>query len=136
MPQAWHRRGEAPFRIDSHSVSSLRRLSVTHHKHFETMSEIGPELPPHLLAKRKRKQEQEGEDETSTASGAKRSSSPGEGEKRRRVMGPASPPAPLEERPIEPLRQVEQSDSDDDDGFGPALPPSGSEEVRFERLYL
>lgn len=93
------------------------------------MSGIGPELPPHLLAKRKRKQQEEADYEVVAHSGAKRSPSPGDGEKRRRVVGPAMPPAPLNERPEEPLRPAQDSDSDDDDDFGPALPPDGEDEV-------
>ena len=91
------------------------------------MSAIGPELPPHLLAKRKRKQEEDVENDGTTSSGAKRSPSTSEGEKRRRVMGPAMPPAPLHERPSEPPSRREDSDSDEEDGFGPSLPPSGAE---------
>ncbi|TKA83807.1 hypothetical protein B0A55_00019 [Friedmanniomyces simplex] len=87
------------------------------------MSAIGPDLPPHLLAKRKRQQDDSAQDEPSTASGAKRSTSPGDGEKRRKVIGPAMPPAPLDEQPPEPAAQAVQPNSDDeDDDFGPALP--------------
>lgn len=95
------------------------------------MSAIGAELPPHLLAKRKRKQEEEAQNEHTTASGASRSASPGDGEKRRRVMGPAMPPAPLDERPEHPPRQATDSDSEDDD-FGPTLPSSVVDEVWIE----
>ena len=92
----------------------------------EIMSAIGPELPPHLLAKLKRKHEDNMENEGATSSGAKRSPSPSKGDKRRRVMGPAMPPAPLDERPPEPPSKQEESDSDDDDEFGPSLPPAGA----------
>lgn len=92
------------------------------------MSAIGPELPPHLLAKRKRQLEDSGETQDVTPSGAKREASPGEGEKRRRVVGPAPPPAPLDERPAVFLEE-EESSSDDDDGFGPALPSAAGHEV-------
>ncbi|TKA63721.1 hypothetical protein B0A49_10570 [Cryomyces minteri] len=103
------------------------------------MSAIGPELPPHLLAKRKRKAEEEAADGPSATSGASRSSSPDSSDKRRRVagparapvtssedqprrtVGPAAPPAPLNERPSEPVR-VGGDSSDDDDDYGPALP--------------
>jgi hypothetical protein len=88
------------------------------------MSGIGAELPPHLLAKRKRQQEEQAQDAPPTASGAKRSPSP---DKRRKVAGPAMPPAPLEERPIEPAKPQEDESSDDDDDFGPPLPPTGAE---------
>lgn len=86
------------------------------------MSGIGANLPPHLLAKRKRKQEEEAENAPTTASGAKRSPSADGAEKRRRVVGPAMPPAPLDERPAEPANAAEESSSDDDDDFGPSLP--------------
>ncbi|KAK0309457.1 hypothetical protein LTR01_004564 [Friedmanniomyces endolithicus] len=86
------------------------------------MSAIGPDLPPHLLAKRKRQQDDSRKYEPPTASGAKRIGSPGDGEKRRKVIGPAMPPAPLDDRPAEPLAKAVKPESDDDDDFGPALP--------------
>lgn len=95
------------------------------------MSGIGAELPPHLLAKRKRQQEEQSQDAPPTASGAKRSPSPDAAEKRRRVVGPAMPPAPLDERPIEPA-QPEEDESSDDDDFGPSLPPTGAESLEDE----
>jgi hypothetical protein len=93
------------------------------------MSGIGAELPPHLLAKRKRQQEEQAQDASPIASGAKRSPSPEGADKRRRVVGPAMPPAPLEERPTEPATAQPQEDesSSDDDDFGPSLPPAGGE---------
>ncbi|GIZ44356.1 hypothetical protein CKM354_000755600 [Cercospora kikuchii] len=109
------------------------------------MSDMTPDLPPHLLAKRKRQQEGEAEGQAATTSGAKRAASPEEPEKRRkigpalppaqeepdtqdatprRVVGPAPPPAPLDERPPgpPPNQQAEDSSDDSDDGYGPALP--------------
>lgn len=93
------------------------------------MSGIGAELPPHLLAKRKRQQEEQTQDAPPVASGAKRIPSPEGADKRRRVIGPAMPPAPLEERPTEPATAQPQEDesSSDDDDFGPSLPPAGGE---------
>ncbi|KAL2353165.1 hypothetical protein BJ546DRAFT_881704 [Cryomyces antarcticus] len=88
------------------------------------MSAIGPELPPHLLAKRKRKAEEEAADAPSATSGASRASSPDSSDKRhqpRRAVGPTPPPAPLNERPLE-LARVGGDSSDDDDDYGPALP--------------
>ena len=115
------------------------------------MSATGPELPPHLLAKRKRQQAEEQKDEPATSSGANH-------DKRRRLSdpdlaeqsssqpaGPQLPPAsapvppPSESIPA-PVRRVAgpapppaplderptaplDSDSEDsDDDFGPALP--------------
>jgi hypothetical protein len=89
---------------------------------LQNMSDIGPALPPHLLAKRKRKQEEEAEGSLSATSGAKQPGSPPNGEKRRKVVGPAMPPAPLDQKPTEPASKDEEESSDDDDGFGPALP--------------
>lgn len=110
------------------------------------MSDMTPDLPPHLLAKRKRQQEEEAEGQAATTSGAKRAASPEEPEKRRkigpalpsaqekadtqdatprRVVGPAPPPAPLDERPPGPPPNQQADDSSDDssdDGYGPALP--------------
>ncbi|OJD32914.1 nopp 140 functions as a transcriptional activator [Diplodia corticola] len=95
------------------------------------MSSIGPSLPPHL-AKRKRDDNDDDDDRSSSSSSA--SSSPGprpassldnNAEKRRRVVaGPAPPPAPLDEMPATAPggESDESSDSDSDDGFGPALP--------------
>lgn len=91
------------------------------------MSDIGPALPPHLLAKRKRKQEDESKTTDTTDSGAK--STNVDAEKRRKVAGPAMPPAPLDERPEIPPDHSGESSSDDDDDFGPALPSSHDNEV-------
>lgn len=94
------------------------------------MSAIGPDLPPHLSAKRKRKQDEQAKDEPATSSGAKDASNPDGGEKKRKVIGPAMPPASLDERPEHPANDVEGSDSDSDDDFGPALPNSDAVKVR------
>ncbi|KAI4241726.1 MAG: hypothetical protein L6R40_004403 [Gallowayella cf. fulva] len=96
------------------------------------MATVGPELPPHLLAKRKRQQE-EAEDDTSKPQPRSRSSSQTSStisdSKRRKTIGPAPPPAPLSERPASPPspQNPNQSNSDsDDDDFGPSLPPTGA----------
>jgi hypothetical protein len=91
------------------------------------MSDIGPELPQYLLAKRKRKQEEAAKTESATSSGANPSPSPDGAEKRRKMMGPTMPPAPLDEKPQEPAGKLDESDSDGDDGYGPALPRNGTE---------
>lgn len=93
------------------------------------MSSIGPELPPHLLAKRKREDTEEADPkadattENVPARGRSRSSSADSASERRRVIGPAPPPAPLDERPVQPT--VEEEDSSSDDDFGPSLPKPG-----------
>lgn len=91
------------------------------------MSDIGPELPPHLLAKRKRKQEKEAKSGSTTTSGATQPEASTNGEKRRRVLGPVMPPAPLDQRPLEPANTMDESSSDEDDGFGPTLPTKESQ---------
>jgi len=84
------------------------------------MPSVGPELPPHLT-KRKREEENERSPQS-----PKNVDSDG-AEKRRRVLGPAMPPAPLAERPPE---SAEEEESSDDDDFGPALPPAPGSAVR------
>lgn len=84
------------------------------------MSSIGPDLPPHLLAKRKRQAEDEepsAQPSTPTEDAPK---SPDGAEKRRRVMGPAPPPAPIDELP--PTSAQDEEDSSSDDDYGPSVP--------------
>ena len=86
------------------------------------MSVVGPELPPHLAAKRKRKAEEQDEQPIPVrAASYSPSPSSDAGQKRRRVLGPTLPPAPLDERPAPRPETSDCSDSDDD--VGPALPP-------------
>ncbi len=97
------------------------------------MSSIGPELPPHLVARRKRHAEEErGEGEAASPTSG-RSSSP-DGAKRQRVVGPSLPPAPLDERPntisASHGDSNSEGDDDDDDGYGPAPPPPNGSVVR------
>lgn len=96
------------------------------------MSTVGPELPAHLLAKRKRQAEDEedGSSAKNKQTGA-HSRSPGsdDGEKRRRVIGPSLPPATLEERPSGDPKDDGSSCSSDED-FGPALPARQVSQVR------
>lgn len=90
------------------------------------MSTVGPELPPHLLAKRKRQQDEEEETPrpAPTRPRSSSASSHGSGSKRR-VLGPALPPASLSELPsIAPDPEAASSSEDDDDDFGPSLPPA------------
>jgi hypothetical protein len=122
MVRAWRGRGAANTKL----LRQPSTLPTPHHTLNIIMSGIGAELPPHLIAKRKRQQEEQAQDASPIASGAKRSPSPEGAEKRRRVAGPAMPPAPLDERPTEPI-QPEENDSSDDDDFGPSLPPTGAE---------
>ena len=107
------------------------------------MSDIGAQLPPHLLAKRKRQQEENARIPLWGPSGAKAPSAPPLAEeaqeKRRRIAGPAMPPAPIEERPTEPIQRTVQStsldegDSSDDDDFGPAAPSVRSALANYKR---
>ena len=94
------------------------------------MASIGPTLPPHLTFKRKREDDDGGSlDKQSDARSRSRSTSAESEGKRRRVLGPALPPAPIDQRPANPPDgQNERGDNDSDDDFGPA-PPSGPHEV-------
>lgn len=85
------------------------------------MPTIGPALPPHLT---KRKREDE-EDESSPE--PERSKTPESSEKRRRIIGPAPPPAPLDELPKSNPKDEEDSSSDDE--FGPAVPTGEAAKV-------
>lgn len=114
------------------------------------MSGIGPDLPPHLLAKRKR--QQEAQDEV-TRDVSQRSEDDAT-EKRRRVavedngakdagntigavrppstattIGPSLPPAPLDERPAGSLPYKDSDSDDSDDDLGPALPTTSGKAV-------
>ncbi|GAM86015.1 hypothetical protein ANO11243_040250 [Dothideomycetidae sp. 11243] len=101
------------------------------------MSAVGPELPPHLLAKRKRQLEEEEKDESTIAPGAKRPRSPPLREAPRRQVGPAPPPAPLDERPSHPPKdETDSEDSDDDDGFGPSLPTADRQNDNDSRSFF
>ncbi|KAL8661613.1 MAG: hypothetical protein Q9202_005441 [Teloschistes flavicans] len=102
------------------------------------MATAGPELPPHLLAKRKRLEETEAEIPPKILQPHPRSSNPSpissnaDDCKRRRTIGPAPPPAPLTERPTEesttppppPDKTSNSNSNSDNDDFGPSLPPS------------
>ena len=88
------------------------------------MASIGPELPTHLVPKRKR-EEEDGNDPDSKILQAESSShsSSNDTDKRRRILGPAPPPAPLDERPVSKLSEDLKDESESDDDFGPAPPP-------------
>lgn len=102
------------------------------------MSTVGPELPPHLLAKRKR---QESENHAPLPSHPPRSRSTSvspSSAKRCRILGPSLPPAPLSELPPTATNSASLSDeSDSDDDFGPSLPtdqPSVAETRRQQTI--
>ncbi|KAL8998208.1 MAG: hypothetical protein Q9169_002693 [Polycauliona sp. 2 TL-2023] len=94
------------------------------------MATVGPELPPHLLAKRKRQEEtQEPTPQPPPHSRSSSTSSNTSWTKRPRTIGPAPPPAPLSERPSqdpEPQTSKPDDSSSSDDDFGPSLPPTNS----------
>ena len=144
------------------------------------MATAGPELPPHLLAKRKRLEEAEVSssaqgnttegiptafNSSATSDSPKRQrilgpslpdsensehissdkddfknlrgSDGGEGVGRDndyskpRILGPSLPPAPLSERPSSPLNLKDPPSDDDDDDFGPSLPPASTSQTRI-----
>jgi hypothetical protein len=91
------------------------------------MPSVGPELPPHLL---KRKRSVDDDDNESPSPPTKiQAASPS---KERRVLGPAPPPAPLDERPSEPADKLEDESSSDDDDYGPSLPPAPGSSTALE----
>src|SRR5438552_18603221 len=100
------------------------------------MSSVGPQLPPHILAKRKRELEEEEKDKRAAEKTQSSPSSSGDGlEKKRRVIGPSLPPASLEELPpgkpttLNAGEESNDTDSSSDDEFGPALPSGPGEMV-------
>lgn len=107
-------------------------VNRTHRSLFTNMSTAGPELPPHLLAKRKREKEAQAQSSTSPSrSRSSSTSSTKSSVKRRRVLGPSLPPAPLSEQPIpnsNPANSNCNSDSDSESDVGPSLPPPPGEQ--------
>ncbi|EPS40593.1 hypothetical protein H072_5552 [Dactylellina haptotyla CBS 200.50] len=114
------------------------------------MADIGPALPPHLLAKRKRQQEEaekaaaaealkesEGKTSQETASATVAPAAKNNDidvdenpEKRRRVVGPYMP-APIDQMPSrspdgDDVPKDEDDDSSSEDDIGPSLPGVGS----------
>jgi len=83
------------------------------------MSSIGPELPAHLLAKRKHEEEEETKRNASNESRLPLLSSPQSASKRRRVLGPAPPPAPLDQKPAKLPSDSDKSSSEDE--YGPVV---------------
>jgi hypothetical protein len=109
---------------------------------------IGPQLPPHLLPKRKRDDDEADERNkpTEPPSPALPAPSSPDSPKRRRIIGPAAPPAPLSQPPasltsvdapaaddddtspfssFSSESESDYGDDDSDDDYGPALPGSG-----------
>src|SRR5205823_3858946 len=102
------------------------------------MDDVGPQLPPHLIAKRKRQQE-EAERASKEAKIVPKPSDNlallvdqdhNDSSKRRRVVGPSLPPALIEEIPLQgPDGASEGEDSSSDDEIGPSLPGVASSAV-------
>ncbi|RMZ85282.1 hypothetical protein DV738_g178, partial [Chaetothyriales sp. CBS 135597] len=63
------------------------------------MPVVGPQLPPHLADKRKRDDSDDSSDEGGELQPSTQSPDSSSSAKRPRVIGPALPPAPLDERP-------------------------------------
>ena len=87
------------------------------------MASVGPELPPHLQAKRKRNDDDHEVQNASQTSFKRARSSSSEEAKSPRIIGPAAPPASLSERPTTDPDSEANSSSSEDDDFGPSLPP-------------
>ncbi|KAG9690333.1 hypothetical protein KCU76_g8248, partial [Aureobasidium melanogenum] len=86
------------------------------------MSAAGPELPPHLLAKRKRQQDEEEKNQPATSSGANPESPK---DKRQKVAGPELPPT-ASPKPTAPSLPPSVPPTT----AGPTLPPSDSQPTR------
>jgi hypothetical protein len=84
------------------------------------MSAAGPELPPHLLAKRKRQQEEAQKNDPSTSSGANQDSL-----KRQKVTGPELPPSASSTQAGPSLPPTVSSPS-----VGPTLPSPTNQPAR------
>lgn len=82
------------------------------------MSTTGPVLPPHLQPKRKRSR-----DEDASPPPRDATSSDPTTKKARTIIGPASPPAPLDQRPSHPAESTaDDASTSSEDDYGPALP--------------
>lgn len=93
------------------------------------MPTVGPALPPTLAEKRKRDDSDDSDNECP--------SSPNSAGKRPRVIGPAMPPAPLDQRPPgSPPKSDDEhgtdDESSDDDDFGPAPPTAADSAKRLK----
>lgn len=98
------------------------------------MSTAGPELPPHLLAKRKRQESESVAPLPSPPSRSRSSSVSSSSAKRRRILGPSLPPAPLSElHPGAPDAASLSDETDSDDDFGPSLPTDQPSEAETQR---
>jgi uncharacterized protein DUF3752 len=93
----------------------------------------GPALPPHLLAKRKRQQEAAEAAQTSSAQKQPAYEEPlqaPDSPKRRRILGPAAPPAPLDELPSTGAEEEESSDDD----YGPSVPTASEHTAALQSV--
>ncbi|OCT46934.1 hypothetical protein CLCR_02539 [Cladophialophora carrionii] len=107
------------------------------------MPAVGPQLPPDL---QKRKRDDDHDDEGHSSDSSTGPSPPPRDEeqtaasttKRARVIGPAPPPAPLDERPVSSgtrLASEAESESEDDD-FGPSLPSADETVAQSSNHFL
>ena len=95
--------------------------------------EAGPEIPAHILAKRKRKAEEAAAAAAAIGPPKLEQNVTMAAEKRPRVIGPVPPPAPLDERPPSSPKNESEDESSDDE-IGPALPSGLSHEVNSSFL--
>lgn len=88
-----------------------------------SVQRAGPELPPHLLKKRKRQAEDDSGGQILPAAKTRSASEeikPEATSNTRRIIGPAPPPAPLDQKP--PTDSKDDEESSDEDDFGPSMP--------------
>ena len=91
--------------------------------------EAGPEIPPHILEKRKRKAEEAAASQAIVGSIYNKPDAPKALEKRPRIIGPALPSSPLDERPSHSPQEEEDDSSDNE--IGPSLPSGLGPEVKL-----
>ena len=96
------------------------------------MASLGPQLPSSLAVKRKRDSKEDDQESYSSSPTPSRYPSPDSSAKRPRIIGPALPPAHLDERPPSGPNLDSESSSGDDD-FGPCLPTAGESASHVKR---
>ena len=114
------------FELPKLFIITLAGHDASLHQLARTMSmEAGPEIPPHILEKRKRKAE---EAAAIVSSIYNKPDAPKALEKRPRIIGPALPPSPLDERPS---HSPQEDDDSSDNEIGPSLPSGLGPEVKL-----
>jgi hypothetical protein len=94
------------------------------------MSAVGPELPPHLLAKRKRQAENEANELSKLGNtSATQISSAISREKKQRVIGPSLSTPATDATPLQKKNEINDESSSSEDDIGPVPATPGSAET-------